>query len=90
VLAGELNSEEMPAVRGKLPGRLLVLNPTIRPEGLKGTEFTQGIRAVFGEYSSTGLAAAWEKVGKVSLVPGAGDYLADWPALVLEDGKEIQ
>ncbi len=90
VLAGELNLEEMPAFRGKLPGRLLVLNPTIRPEGLKGTEFTQGVRAVFGEYSSTGLAVAWEKVGKVSLVPGAGDYLADWPSLVLEDGKELQ
>lgn len=88
VVAGQVPDTECPMLAkvAASAANLLLLTPNRYPQELSIGESQSGvIQAVFGEFSQSPYAVAWEESGKIRRIPGAGDFLPSWPELVLQE-----
>jgi hypothetical protein len=87
VIAGMLTASELAKLKILAPkyGRLLLLNPVFFPQDLGvDSKSPVKIEVLSGEFSQTPTSAwASELKHPASRVIGAGDFLANWPDLVL-------
>jgi hypothetical protein len=63
--------------------RVVFLNPAQSPQSLNFNSAKVGnVTVIFGELAQTAAAQAWAQVVPVQQIPGAGDYLPNWPRLL--------
>ncbi len=69
--------------------RVRLLNPRFDPEACKAGRTLAADRKLelfFGEFCDSTARAAWERLTNVSVIEGAGEFLADWPRDLIPPG----
>jgi hypothetical protein len=70
--------------------RLILLSPQFSPSELGENIDMDGVSSVFyGEFSKSEFITTWKQTGKFHSICGIGDYIADWPSIIL-NCHEIQ
>ncbi len=87
VVCGACEDEQLARLKKLLPfcSRLVLLNPSFYPQALSvDMPLDKKVEVIVGEFSQSPASAWAEVVGSpVRTVPGAGNYLPQWPELVL-------
>jgi hypothetical protein len=82
---GALSTASLSAVRSQFRDceRVILLNPAFFPEEMGlATKDTARLRVVFGEFSGSSAASAWDALlGSAPRSEGVGDYLPEWPKM---------
>jgi O-Antigen ligase len=86
VFSGKLNSKNSGVIEGKLKSvkSLILVNPAFFPAEFpipKGA----GVRIAIGEFSQLASASDWSPVAKVESLAGIGDFVPNWPTVLLPD-----
>ena len=68
---------------------IIILNPQLNPKEIPSFAPNDNLQVYFGEYSTSRSRQSWKEFVKVNEIPGVGDYVADWPAILLV-GKETE
>ncbi len=63
----------------------IFLSPKCHPTEAGLDAGNGSVIALFGEFSTSPMLAAWEETGCVRRIPGAGDFIPDWPNLILNE-----
>lgn len=84
ILSGKLNSNKSGAIEQKLKSvkAFTLVNPAFFPAELpipKGAY----VRIAIGEFSQTASASDWSTVAKVEPLVGIGDFVPNWPTVLL-------
>lgn len=66
--------------------RVDFISPGFYPEELGVSLTEHNVAIFFGEFSQSSFLPSWEDTGLVQRVAAAGDFLPDWPQLVLSAG----
>ena len=83
VLAGMMPSSDLSKIGLSSEKKVILLNPSFLPQEINITEkYNSNIVVIFGEFSQSRAASAWESLGSVKHIPGAGDFLPHWPELI--------
>lgn len=64
--------------------KLILLNPSFTPEEIGYAGIPARGKALFGEFSQTALPFAWNDVLPTEQIGASGDYLAEWPRLIVQ------
>lgn len=62
--------------------KLILLNPSFLPQEIDFNK-SKSITVYFGEFSESPALEAWRDLGVIQNLVGKGDFLANWPELVL-------
>lgn len=90
IVAGQRSPEELRklAMLAAKAEKVMLLSPEFYPRELSlAPGRQQKLEVIFGEFSQSPTAAAWEKTGQVRRIPGNGDFLPSWPEIVFS-GEE--
>lgn len=86
ILSGKLDSKNSEVIEGKLKSvkTLTLVNPAFFPAEFpipKGAD----VRIAIGEFSQLASASNWAPVAKVEHLVGIGDFIPNWPEVLLTD-----
>lgn len=89
VIAGQVQDAQLKELKTR--NALILLNPTFFPQeiDLNTSNAPKSVSVFFGEFSQSPAIQAWRDLGLVQDVQGKGDYLANWPELVLHPQKQL-
>jgi hypothetical protein len=83
VLAGAKTINQLLKIHLEQASSLILLNPSFFPWEIKRSRMNDNrILVYFGEFSQSPTLMSWKDAGIVSILPGVGDYLPQWPALI--------
>jgi len=83
VLSGTVSPEQFQEVVQRQPRRILLINTSLFPEQVAAAT-TFEVEVIFGEFSRSPTLASWLRSNRAKILPGAGDFLPDWPAVFQE------
>lgn len=83
ILCGAVDDASLKTLGDKQPKRILLLNTNLFPGQFK-TATSAPAEAIFGEFAHSEALAVWRQSQDTSILPGVGDYLPEWPALLFE------
>jgi hypothetical protein len=84
VFAGNIPCDDKTKLALSSAKRVILLNPFFSPEDAGLIKANDGrIKVIFGEFSQSPALYAWENFATVERINGIGDFMPQWPKLVL-------
>jgi len=87
IIAGTIQGKPISSEKLKSLESITLVNPTFPPISLPLAKETT-LRVIIGEFAQSASASDWESIAKVENLPGVGDFVPNWPDVLLGGKKE--